>query len=196
MKTAQFYNAISRFYPIINLFLKSYKKRLIQEVNNFPTASILEIGIGQSNYLKDYKSQNITAIDFSYKMLRTAEKVNPKNINFIEMDATNLNFDNEKFDLVVCAHVLSTSIKTDELLKESYRVLKTNGSLIILNHISPNNFTKYFYKAFNPVARLLCFNSYFNLEKYSVIKKLSLQKQITFGVNKNYQLLTYQKIEK
>lgn len=196
MKTANFYNAISRVYPIIDLFLKSHKNRLIKVVNDFPKAEILEIGVGQSNHLLKYKSRKITAIDSSIKMLKEAKKKNNETITFLEMDATKMSFHNKSFDVVICSHVLSTTKEPNIVLEDIYRVLKPFGILVILNHITPSNFTRYFYKAFNPVAALFCFRSDFRLENYSALGKLSLQKQTTFGFNKNYQLLTYQKLEK
>lgn len=193
MNSSQFYNRISPIYPWIDLFLKSHKKRLVQEVNNFPKAAILEIGVGQSSHLSQYHSKNITAIDSSHKMLNKAIELNRNDTTFIEMDATNLRFESASFDLVVCSHILSITNDTFKIFEEINRVLKPNASLIILNHITPKNKTAYFYRAFNPIAKIFHFQSYFSLEKYSILNQLSLEKQITFGWNKNYQLLIYQK---
>lgn len=56
----------------------------------------------------------------------------------IEMDACNLSFKDETFDLVVCREVIEHVDSGDDLLSEAYRVLRPTGYLFIT---TPNIFT-------------------------------------------------------
>lgn len=52
-----------------------------------------------------------------------------------EADITNLKYDNNSFDLIICGHVLSVVKQESKAFKELYRVLKKGGTLILLEHI-------------------------------------------------------------
>ncbi len=56
-----------------------------------------------------------------------------------KMDLTNLTFENNYFDIIICSHVLE-HIDDDKLaMKELYRVLKEKGWGLILVHIDSNS---------------------------------------------------------
>ncbi|MFT6167397.1 MAG: phosphatidylethanolamine/phosphatidyl-N-methylethanolamine N-methyltransferase [Vicingaceae bacterium] len=193
MKTSQFYNTISPLYFIIDFFLKGHKNLLIQEVNKYPNHSILEIGVGQGKHLKEYHSVQITGIDLSKKMLQQARKNNPNSIKLMNMDAIDFAQLDQKFDLVVLSHVLSTSSKANEILHASNNILNTNGKIIILNHFSNNGVFGVFEKIFQPIARLLHFQSYFPLKNLKALKAFRPVKALKFGILNSYQLLIFEK---
>lgn len=100
-----FYNSISCFYPIVDLFLKRHKKLLIAEVNKAAPGNLLEIGVGNGSHLPLYKLHHITGIDISEAMLNKARKFENDNINLLVMDGENLSFPEASFDYVVMSHV-------------------------------------------------------------------------------------------
>ena len=175
MKTSQFYDTISPLYSAIDFFLKKHKKRLIQEVNKYPNHSILEIGVGHGTHLKEYNSHQITGIDFSAKMLQHARRNNSTSVKLIIMDAIDLSQLDQKFDIVILCHVLSTDSKANELIQASGNALYSNGKMIILNHFSNNKV------------------SYFPLKNLTALKAFRPVKALKFGILNSYQLLIFEK---
>lgn len=193
MKTTQFYDTISPLYFIIDYFLKGHKKRLIQEVNKYPNHSILEIGVGQGTHLKKYQSKHITGIDISEKMLEQSRINNSPNIKFIKMDGVNISQLQQKFDIVILSHVLSTSSKADDIMQAAYNTLNPSGKIIILNHFSNNGMLAFIEKIVQPIARLFHFQSYFPLENLTALKAFRPLKELKFGLFNSYQLLIFEK---
>ena len=193
MKTSQFYDTISPLYFVIDFFLKPHKRLLVQEVNNYPNCSILEVGVGHGTHLTKYLSKRITGIDLSAEMLQNAKKNNPSTITLLHMDATNLSQLNQKFDVVVLAHVLSTTPNPNKILEEALNLLPTNGKIIILNHFSNSPVARFFEKLFQPVSKLFHFQSYFPLENLTALKNVRPVKALKFGVLNSYQLLVFEK---
>ncbi|MBL4709099.1 MAG: class I SAM-dependent methyltransferase [Flavobacteriales bacterium] len=192
-RSTNFYNRISFFYPIIDSFLKQHKKRLVDEVNAQPVGSLLELGVGQGNYLIHYKHQDITAIDTSLSMLEQAKKVNSKKIELLKMNAEFLSFNDHQFDYVIAAHLLSISKDPNQIIREAIRVLKPNGKLIILNHFTENSFLGKIEILFQPIAKLFHFNSFFQQENLTELNTLKCLKALKFGLLNNYRLLVFEK---
>jgi len=131
-KISKFYNVLSIFYPVIDIFLRSQKKKLFREVNELPYGKLLEVGVGQGTHLKHYKTHKIVGIDTSLKMLEIAKKQNIKGIELIEMNGENILFENQTFDYVVLSHIITVVDSPNKLLDEAFRILKPNGTLFIL----------------------------------------------------------------
>ena len=95
--------------------------------------SVLELacGTGQlTTYLAE-KSKNWIATDFSKNMVEeTKKRINIKNVSFDVQDATNLTYENKKFDVVLIANALHIMPEPEKALKEIKRVLKEDGILI------------------------------------------------------------------
>ncbi|WP_036480249.1 class I SAM-dependent methyltransferase [Myxosarcina sp. GI1] len=85
--------------------------------------------------LEQNSSQQISGIDLSANMLQVArEKCREySNVEFQQATASKLPFDDESFDLVICASALHYFENPQLALLEIKRVLKTNGRLIILD---------------------------------------------------------------
>lgn len=98
----------------------------------------LEVGVGTGKTLPYYPPEvNITAIDFSPKMLKQAKKrfANDPHIKFLEMDVQNLQFPDNSFDTVVTSCVFCSVPDPVKGLKEIRRVLKPGGQLLMLEHM-------------------------------------------------------------
>ena len=81
-------------------------------------------------------------------------KINHKNLNnTIEMvigDSENLKYDDNFFDAVTVSFGVRNFESLDSGLREIYRVLKTNGSLVILETSNPTKFPfKQFYTVYS-----------------------------------------------
>jgi len=97
---------------------------------------VLEIGVGNGKTLHAILKQNpksVVAMDFSSESLNICRKIfRGKNISFVKADITNLPFENEEFDMVVCYYVLNNLLKKErkKAVNEIIRVIKTKGKLL------------------------------------------------------------------
>ncbi len=177
-QTDNFYNRFSIFYPLVDMFLRSQKRRLFQEINELPFGHLLEMGVGNGTHLKFYKSRKITGIDTSSKMLKNAVKINKESIEFIQMKGEALLFKDQIFDYVIISHVIAVVDDPEELLSEAYRVLKRGGKLFILNHFTPQNWLRHLDYSFQTLSKIFHFRSVFEIGSLNSIKKFVLLKEI------------------
>jgi phosphatidylethanolamine/phosphatidyl-N-methylethanolamine N-methyltransferase len=101
---------------------------------------VLEVGVGTGIALPLYKHDHrITGIDLSPDMLRIAEqRVASKRLSNIdaiqEMDAANLVFPDQVFDIAVAMFVMSVVPDPKRVLEEMHRVVKPGGRIVTVNH--------------------------------------------------------------
>lgn len=62
----------------------------------------------------------------------------PSNDTITKIDITNIQFEDEHFDFIICNHVLEHIIDDLKAMSELYRVLKNNGFAILQTPYSPN----------------------------------------------------------
>lgn len=133
--------------PVYDLFFNSgnfkrARQSLFKGLSLDNGEKILFVGVGTGLELDLVKNAevNVTAIDLSPDMLNKAKKKYEQyNINFIEMDAQNLKFDENEFDLVVGGLVLSVVPDANRCLEQMIRVLKPNGKIVIFDKFVPKN---------------------------------------------------------
>ena len=98
------------------------------------------VGTGADIELIHFSEHDITAIDYSPNMLEKAQaKFQHSSIQFLEMDAQNMSFDNESFDLVIASLILSVVPDASKCYREMERVLKDQGAIIIFDKFAPTN---------------------------------------------------------
>ena len=109
-----------------------------------PGDRVLEVGIGTGINVSLYPpTSHVTGIDLSAKMLEKAHERVAKegltNVDLLEMDATNLAFEDNSFDVVYAPYVISVVPEPVKVVREMRRVCRPGGKIIILNHFrSPN----------------------------------------------------------
>src|SRR5690349_9476198 len=106
-QTRSFYNRFAVFYPLVDLFLRPQKARLLQEINRVQEGSLLDVGVGNGAHLPQYKRHHITGIDTSVGMLRIASKRNCSRVLLLQMNGEALSFGDGQFDYVVLSHVMA-----------------------------------------------------------------------------------------
>ncbi len=190
-QTDQFYNHFSVFYPLVDIFLKPQKRKLFEEINRLPSGKVLEIGVGNGTHFKLYKNHHVIGIDTSTKMLEIADKQKCDTIELIQMNAESLSFPDQTFDYIILSHVIAVVDNPEEVLEESYRVLKPQGKIFILNHFTPNNWLKYVDNSFQVLSKLFHFKSAFYVENLNALKKIKLHKEVGFGKFSYFKLLIY-----
>ena len=98
------------------------------------------VGTGADLELINYLDLDVTAIDYSPDMLEKArKKFGNSSITFLEMDAQNMQFDNESFDYVVASLILSVVPDPNKCFQEMTRILKQEGKIIIFDKFVPKN---------------------------------------------------------
>lgn len=113
---------------------------------------VLFVGIGTGEDLKFIPEGVIVkGIDITEEMLNVARNkanyIKAKDIEILNMDGQNLEFDNEEFDYVIMNLILSVIPDGNKCLSEGYRVLKQGGMLAIFDKFledkeKPNFFRK------------------------------------------------------
>ncbi len=192
-QTDNFYNKFSLLYPLVDIFLKPQKRKLFHEINNLPFGQLLEIGVGNGDHLRLYKTHKITGIDTSLKMLEAAGKKKAENIKLLHMNGETLLFPDQTFDYVILSHVIAVVDNPEKLLEETYRVLKPGGKVFILNHFTPNNWLRHIDSSFQTVSKLFHFRSVFYINSLHTIKKFTLLEETSFGQLAYFKLLIYGK---
>ncbi|OLS38104.1 SAM-dependent methyltransferase [Alkalihalophilus pseudofirmus] len=155
------YKIWSPFYDSFfnsGLFLKA-RKQVFSDIPFKEGQKVLLVGVGTGADLEliDSTNLNITAIDFSPDMLKKAEhKFVNSSITFIKMDAQNMDFEVNSFDLVVGSLILSVVPDAAACLSEMKRVLKSDGKIILFDKFAPE--TKQLSlpkKLIRPIVKLL-----------------------------------------
>jgi len=139
---------------------------------------VLDVGVGTGLSLSDYApTTRLCGVDLSEPMLRKAqERVRTLKLSNVEtlavMDAKILAFADNSFDAVVAQYVITTVPDPEGTLDDFVRVLKSDGELILVNHIGAERGPrKLFEEAFSPMARRLGWRPEFPWERLEAWEK-------------------------
>jgi ubiquinone/menaquinone biosynthesis C-methylase UbiE len=112
---------------------------LYSYVNPANGISILDYGCGSGifcRYMREYNA-DVTGVDISENMIKVAKKAHPRDISYNQITSGNLDFlEDESFDFVVSNFVfctISTRNEILEIMKSIHRILKKDGSFLIMN---------------------------------------------------------------
>ncbi|GMT42230.1 MAG: SAM-dependent methyltransferase [bacterium] len=168
--TKKVYRAWSGVYDFTfkNLFYprQSYA---ISSMNISPGEKVLDVGIGTGMALSCYPGDcEVTGIDLSASMLKKAEvkvaKYGLDNVKLREMDACNLNFEDNTFDHVIATFLISVVPDPVRALSEMKRVCKKDRPVVLVNHfMSSNKMVAWLEKTFDPVCRKIGWRNTLNL---------------------------------
>lgn len=157
------FDNISKEYDILNRVISfgidiSWRKKIVKILKSKNPSTILDVATGTGDLaieLVKTNAKKIIGLDISKGMLDVGiNKINHKNLNnTIEMvigDSENLKYDDNFFDAVTVSFGVRNFESLDSGLREIYRVLKTNGSLVILETSNPTKFPfKQFYTVYS-----------------------------------------------
>lgn len=109
------------------------KKAILSYLENIPSNEILELGCGTGHWTSFFSEKGyvITAIDIADTMLEIAKSKKIPNCKILKANVNDLPFENESFSLVVSITMLEFVDDIDIALKEIFRVIKSNGYLVL-----------------------------------------------------------------
>lgn len=102
---------------------------------------VLELATGPGVIAKQVanEAKSMTATDYSEKMLAMARRgIVPSNLVFERADASDLQYEDDSFDVIIIANALHVIPGPEKVLSEIRRVLKNDGLLIAPNFIHDN----------------------------------------------------------
>jgi phosphatidylethanolamine/phosphatidyl-N-methylethanolamine N-methyltransferase len=118
--------------------------RAIDRMDIQPGERVLEVGVGTGINLSLYPDNcSVTGIDFSESMLEIAReraaRKDIRNVRLVQMDAADLKFADNSFDIVYAPYLISVVPDPVRVAGEMRRVCRPGGRVILLNHfLSPN----------------------------------------------------------
>jgi len=142
------YSFYSPWYDyVFGLLLGPGRRQAFNYLRHRPYQKILEIGVGPGSTLEFYPpTSQVVGIDISASMIKQArkkaERLNSGNrYEFHVMDALNLEFPDNSFDVVLAAYVITTVSDPVRVCQEMLRVVKPGGQIIAINHSRCQNGT-------------------------------------------------------
>ena len=108
--------------------VKKILERLISQEDRIPL-KILDIGVGDGIY-EAKKKCDFFGIDISKKQAARAKQY-LKEIKIVDINAENLPYKDNYFDIVIASEILEHVFYPEKVLSEARRVLKRNGFVIL-----------------------------------------------------------------
>jgi phosphatidylethanolamine/phosphatidyl-N-methylethanolamine N-methyltransferase len=144
-KIERVYTSYAGFYDrIFGKVFHEGRESVIRNLDVQPDEHILEVGVGTGLALPMYPRHcRIVGIDFSEGMLAKAkEKAEAHRLDHVQlhrMDAGAMEFQDDSFDTVVAAYVVTAVPDYRKVVNEMIRVCRPGGRIIMLNHFSNGN---------------------------------------------------------
>jgi phosphatidylethanolamine/phosphatidyl-N-methylethanolamine N-methyltransferase len=180
------YDKLAKVYDLIfGPTLHPGRLRAIQRMGIQPGERVLEVGVGTGINLPLYpRNCTVTGIDFSSSMLEKAReraaRKDIRNVRLLQMDAANLKFADDTFDIVYAPYVISVVPDPVAVAREMRRVCRPGGRIVILNHFrSKNPLMAWIERAISPFTVHIGFKSDLDLPGFVAqagLEPLSIQK--------------------
>ena len=195
-ETKEMFDSISGQYDLINNLLtfglhNKWKSEIVEIAKKKNPRKILDIATGTADIaimLSHIKNCEIIGLDISSKMIEIGKtKVNKlnlyKKIRLDIGDAENIKYADDTFDIVTVGYGVRNFENLNKGLNEIYRVLKKNGTLIILETSLPKNIFINFIYSIYVIIYVQLIGKLFskNFRAYSYLK--SSAKTFPFGEN-------------
>ncbi len=149
----EMFDNISSSYDKANRFIslgmdRRWKKRLIKMLGKKNPQNILDLATGTADLpimMHQSSLKNITGVDLSAGMLEIGklrlEKLGLANTIILQQgDSENLPFEENNFDAITVSYGLRNYENLEKGLTETHRVLKNNGTFLILETSVPQSF--------------------------------------------------------
>jgi phosphatidylethanolamine/phosphatidyl-N-methylethanolamine N-methyltransferase len=182
------YDKLAKVYDLtFGPTLHPGRLQALERMDIQPGERVLEVGVGTGINLSLYpKNCSVTGIDFSGSMLEKArERVSRKglrNIRLLQMDAGDLKFADDSFDIVYAPYLISVVPDPVKVAQEMRRVCRPGGRIIFLNHfLSPNPLLSKLERMISPYTIHIGFKA--DLDLPAFLAQADLQPQSIEKVN-------------
>ena len=144
----------------------------IQRMGIEPGDRVLEVGVGTGINAALYpRDCTVTGIDLSDGMLEKARRRIARkgitNVRLFEMDAADLKFADDSFDIVYAPYLISVVPDPVAVAREMHRVCRPGGKIIVLNHFrSSNSAVAWVERAISPFTVHIGFKSDLDLPAF------------------------------
>jgi demethylmenaquinone methyltransferase/2-methoxy-6-polyprenyl-1,4-benzoquinol methylase len=169
------YKVYDTFLSLSTFGLINYLQN--QLIKNTPLKeNILDIGTGTGEILrkinKKYKNKLLIGVDISENMLKRAKEKIP-DANFIKADAENLPFKEKSIDNIFYS-LTFRHLDSEKQINQCKNILKTNGTVSILDLNRSKFLIFLFEKLFKPVGKIIFSEEEYNyfLESLKYAKKI------------------------
>ncbi len=183
---AHVYENLAWFYDLVfGPALHPGRVDAIKRMGIKPGDRVLEVGVGTAINAALFPSDcSVTGVDFSSSMLEKArERIARKgvqNVRLLQMDAANMKFADDTFDIVYAPYVISVVPDPVAVTREMYRVCRPGGRIVILNHFrSKSRVGAWLERMIAPFTLYLGFKSDLDLPAFLVqadLKPVSIEK--------------------
>ena len=147
------------FAPLERLGLSSYRREAISLLPK--NARILELGCGTGANFASYPlSEFAVSTEISFKMLEAAKPKLRSNI-LVNADAQYLPFGENEFDAAFATLVFCSIPSPESAFVELRRVVRSGGSVVLLEHVRPNGFAGKMFDGLNRCTTAV-FEDHFN----------------------------------
>lgn len=125
---------------LAHFFSKQSARDLSKRLKKMSANSILDVGCATAFYRDSIPVDEFVGIDINKNFIESAKKRFPKD-KFFVMDAISLKLPDSSFDAVISKGVLHHLSEAEliKALKESLRVCRRNGQVIVWDAIQPTN---------------------------------------------------------
>lgn len=142
---------------------------------------VLEVGVGTGLSLADYsRGLDVVGIDLSPEMLdRARERVVNEGLDHVrglhEMDAGDLQFPDNSFDVVTAMFVMTVVPDPERVMRELGRVTKPGGEVLLVNHFSQTEGVRgWVERRMAPFAEILGWRPVFDAARVMVCDELEV----------------------
>jgi phosphatidylethanolamine/phosphatidyl-N-methylethanolamine N-methyltransferase len=167
------YSRIAKVYDLtFGPTLHPGRLQAIQRMDIQSAERVLEVGVGTGINLSLYpKNCSVTGIDFSAPMLEIAReraaRKEVQNVRLLQMDAADMKFADNSFDIVYAPYVISVVPDPVTVAREMHRVCRPGGRIIVLNHfLSPNPLLSRIERLISPLTIHIGFKSDLDLPAF------------------------------
>jgi phosphatidylethanolamine/phosphatidyl-N-methylethanolamine N-methyltransferase len=191
------YDKLAKVYDLtFGPTLHPGRLQAIQRMDIQPGERVLEVGVGTGINLSLYpKLCAVTGIDFSSSMLEKAReriaKKNIRNVRLLQMDAADLKFADDSFDIVYAPYLISVVPDPVKVAREMRRVCRPGGRVIVLNHfLSPNPLLSRIERLISPMTIHIGFKADLDLPAFLAQADLKPQSIEKVNIPKIWSLVT------
>ncbi len=149
----EMFGRIAPTYDLLNRTLSGsidqrWRKKAISYLPSRENLKVLDLCAGTLDLtlaiLKKFPHAEITALDFSDKMLEIGQRKIPADkksqVKIVVGDAMHLELPSESFDAVICGFGMRNVVDNAKCLAEIHRVLNPLGRIIVLEFFHPTTF--------------------------------------------------------